>query len=176
MNVALAPAQTDCETGCPVITGPVPGCTVKVRSRVCVIAPATPVTVTVYDPNGSVLVLFKVTIVLEPGLTGLGLKETVVGAGLPLALKTIGVLNPPREFVPNVICADVETPQVRVAGGGLSNVKVDGGAMIVKLPSEISKKMFPTPSILMRAVLVNINGMTNDSDPSLGVLAVMTVG
>lgn len=48
--------------------------------------------------------------------------------------------------------------------------------VIVKLVLEISKKIFPTASIFILAVLVGVLGITSASDPSLGVLAASTVG
>jgi hypothetical protein len=47
---------------------------------------------------------------------------------------------------------------------------------MVKLVLEISKKMLPTDSTLILAVVVGVFGITNDSVPSLGVLADNTVG
>src|SRR6185436_13418859 len=49
-------------------------------------------------------------------------------------------------------------------------------AVMVKLVSEISKKILPTASTLMRAVVVLIFGTMIASLPSLGVLATMVVG
>ena len=48
--------------------------------------------------------------------------------------------------------------------------------VMVKFASEISKKMLPTASTLMRAVVVPVFGMVTDSVPSFGVLARSTVG
>lgn len=44
-------------------------------------------------------------------------------------------------------------------------------AVIVKLVLEISKKIFPTASIFILAVVVGVLGMVTTSLPSLGVLA-----
>lgn len=49
-------------------------------------------------------------------------------------------------------------------------------AVMVKLLLEISKKIFPTASTFILAVVVGVFGMTNASVPSLGVLAASTVG
>lgn len=49
-------------------------------------------------------------------------------------------------------------------------------ATIVKLTFEISKKMFPTASTLIRAVVVGLFGIATDSEPSFGVLATTTIG
>lgn len=48
--------------------------------------------------------------------------------------------------------------------------------VIVKLLFEISKKIFPTASTFILAVVVGVFGITNVSVPSLGVLAINTVG
>mgnify|MGYP001771087526 CR=1 FL=1 len=47
---------------------------------------------------------------------------------------------------------------------------------MVKLALEISKKILPTASTLMRAVVVAVFGMVTTSVPSFGVLAANTVG
>ena len=60
-------------------------------------------------------------------------------------------------------------------GVGLG-VGVTVGALIVKFVSEISKKILPTPSTFIRAVVVCMFGITTDSEPSLAVLAARTVG
>ena len=49
-------------------------------------------------------------------------------------------------------------------------------AVIVKLVLEISKKILPTASILILAVVVGVFGITKASVPSFGVLAANTVG
>lgn len=49
-------------------------------------------------------------------------------------------------------------------------------AVMVKLLLEISKKIFPTASTFILAVVVGVFGMTNASVPSFGVLAASTVG
>jgi hypothetical protein len=49
-------------------------------------------------------------------------------------------------------------------------------AVIVKLTSEISKKILPTASILIRPVVVGVLGIVKLSVPSFGVLAERTVG
>ena len=48
--------------------------------------------------------------------------------------------------------------------------------VMVKFEFEISKKIFPTASILMRAVEVGVLGITTDCEPSFGVLEARTVG
>ena len=52
----------------------------------------------------------------------------------------------------------------------------DEPEVMVKLAFEISKKILPTASILIRAVVVGVFGIVNTSVPSLGVLAASTVG
>ncbi len=59
----------------------------------------------------------------------------------------------------------------RVAGVG-----VGAPPVMVKLASEISKKMLPTASTLMRPMVVLICGTVTDSVPSFGVLSARTVG
>ena len=49
-------------------------------------------------------------------------------------------------------------------------------ALIVKLVLEISKKILPTASTLILAVVVAVLGITKASVPSFGVLATNTVG
>ena len=49
-------------------------------------------------------------------------------------------------------------------------------AVIVKLVLEISKKILPTASTLIRAVVLGVLGMVTAWLPSLGVLATNTVG
>ena len=52
----------------------------------------------------------------------------------------------------------------------------DEAEVIVKLAFEISKKMLPTASIFIRAVVVAVLGIVSTSEPSFGVLAANTVG
>ena len=51
-----------------------------------------------------------------------------------------------------------------------------GGAPITKSALEISKKILPTASTLMRHVVLNDEGIVITSDPSLAVAAAKTVG
>ena len=55
-------------------------------------------------------------------------------------------------------------------------VPQDEPAVIVKFVFEISKKILPTASIFILAVVEALFGMVTDSEPSLGVLAINTVG
>ena len=65
------------------MVGAVPADTINDITLVLVITPEIPVMVILYVPEASVLVLFKVTILLLPGTTMAGLKLTVVPAGTP---------------------------------------------------------------------------------------------
>ena len=49
-------------------------------------------------------------------------------------------------------------------------------AVMVKLVLEISKKILPTASTFILAVVVGVFGITNASEPSFAVLATNTVG
>ena len=55
-------------------------------------------------------------------------------------------------------------------------VPQDDPAVMVKLALEISKKILPTASTFILAVVVGVLGITNASVPSFGVLAAKTVG
>jgi hypothetical protein len=55
-------------------------------------------------------------------------------------------------------------------------VPQDDPDVIVKFVLEISKKIFPTASTFIRAVVVGVFGITNASVPSFAVLADNTVG
>ncbi len=65
---------------------------------------------------------------------------------------------------------------VGVAVGVFVGVGVPPPAVIVKLTSETSKKIFPAPCTLIRAVVVGVLGMVTVSVPSLAVDAARTVG
>ena len=71
---------------------------------------------------------------------------------------TVAVLSPIAEDV-----SPVASPQATVPP-------------MVKLVFEISKKMLPTASTFILAVVVGVAGINNASVPSLGVLAASTVG
>lgn len=129
-------------------------------------------------PLASVLALFNVTVVLAPGVSGLLLKLTVVPAGTPaVAVSTIGVEKPPLDVEPKVTSAVAGPAQAMVVGVVLLNVKPEGGGVIAKFVLEMSKKIFPTDSILTLAVVVaGTAGKLTTSVPSLGVLAESTNG
>lgn len=129
-------------------------------------------------PLASVLALFNVTVVLAPGVSGLLLKLTVVPAGTPaVAVSTIGVEKPPLDVEPKVTSAVAGPAQAMVVGVVLLNVKPEGGGVIAKFVLEMSKKIFPTDSILTLAVVVaGTAGKFTTSVPSLGVLAESTNG
>jgi hypothetical protein len=62
-------------------------------------------------------------------------------------------------------------------GGGVApGVGVTAGPVMLKFVSEISKKILPIASTLIRAVVVGVLGIVSDSVPSLAVLAESTVG
>ena len=48
--------------------------------------------------------------------------------------------------------------------------------VMVKFVFEISKKIFPTASTFILAVVVGVLGIVNACEPSFGVLAINTVG
>ena len=149
----------------------------KTRSLVLVMAPvAVPVIVIVYVPAMRVLVPFRVTVLLLPGITGLGENDTVVPAGLPAAVKLIGLENPPVEIVPRLTDILVPAGQGETAGAGVENSKPVGGGVSEKLLLDISKKIFPMASIFTLAELVIIFGNASNSEPSLAVLADKIVG
>lgn len=68
---------------------------------------------------------------------------------------------------PEVVMADEAKPV---------GVPQDEPLVMVKLVLEISKKILPTASIFIRAVVVGVLGMVSAAVPSLGVLAINTVG
>jgi hypothetical protein len=67
-----------------------------------------------------------------------------------------------------------------VGVGGIVAVAVGVGlavpVMMLKSVFEISKKMLPTASIFIRAVVVGMSGIRTDSEPSLLALAARTAG
>lgn len=65
---------------------------------------------------------------------------------------------------------------VAVAVAVAVGVGIGASVMILKFVFEISKKMFPTASTFIRAVVVSMSGIRTDSAPSLGVLAARMVG
>lgn len=106
-----------------------------------------------YVPGVNAVVLFRVTTVLLPGVTGLTEKLTVVPAGFPLAVRLAGVINPPTELVGRVTAPEV-CPQVMLAGVVLSKLNVLGGRLIEKLLLEISKNILLMASTFTLAVVV----------------------
>jgi hypothetical protein len=62
------------------------------------------------------------------------------------------------------------------AGAGALKEKPEAGAVMIKFALDISKKIFASASIFILAVVLTIAGMVSDSEPSFGVLAVITVG
>lgn len=137
---------------------------------------AVPVTVITYEPGVNVLVPVSETV--EDGLpvvSGLVPNTTVVPAGLPLKESVTGLLNPPLNTAVKLVCREVAAGQAEVTGAGALNVNPPA-LVIVKFELEISKKILPTASTLILAVVVAIAGMVKISVPSLGVLAANTIG
>jgi hypothetical protein len=160
--------------GCDVIDAP--ACNTKDTTAVCVNAPDVPVTVILYVPGASAPMLLKLTVTGLPGTTDAGVKVTFVPAGTPeVAAKVIGVTYPPVLVVANVAVAVVAAHGTFVAAGAV-RPKPTGGTVTVKFVLLISKKILPIDSILILAVVVAPTGITNDSEPSFGVLATRTVG
>jgi hypothetical protein len=129
-----------------------------------------------YVPGVNVLVLLKLIVVLLPGVSGLGLNETVVPAGLPVAVKLIGVENPPVAVVAIAAVAGATDPQARFAAADGENANPLAGAVMVKFALQISKKILPTDSTLILAVVDALFGTVIVSDPSFGVFEINTTG
>ena len=121
-------------------------------------------------------VLSKITVVVLPGVNGLVPNVTVVPAGFPLAVKSIGVEKPPVEVVAKLAVALEVEPQAMFAPADGENVNPIAGGVIAKLALLISKKIFPTASTLIRAVVVTLFGTVIVSVPSFGVLSTITTG
>ena len=113
---------------------------------------------------------------MPPAAIGLVANVTVVPAGTAVADKVIGEANVPVTALLIVVVEVVLVPQVMAVGVVADNVKSEIGAAIVKLVLEISKKTLPTASTLILAVVEVPTGIINISLPSLGVLAIKTVG
>src|SRR5688572_2221577 len=100
---------------------------------------------------------------------------TTVKLALTLLVNVTPVTLPPvMKFVPVMVTVFPTFPAVGaipLPAGQLS------AGVTVELPSEISKKMFPTASTLMRAEeLERPLGIVTPADPLLGTLAASTVG
>ena len=74
------------------------------------------------------------------------------------------------------MAAEVGPLQAILVAAGLSKSKPGAASVMVKLAFEISKKIFPTASTFILAVVVGRLGMLNISEPSFVVLAINTVG
>ena len=123
------------------------------------------------------MALVRFTVVLLPGNNGLVPKLTVVPAGTPdVADKFIGVTKPPFDTVARLLVATAAPPQVTLVTGGAVKLKPVTGTVIAKLALDTSKKIFPTASTFIFAIVVGELGIVTGSDPSLGVLAKRTVG
>ena len=68
--------------------------------------------------------------------------------------------------------ADVVVMAVEERKSGVPQLDPD---VMVKFVFEISKKIFPTASTLIRAVVLGVLGIVTTCDPSLGVLAINVV-
>ena len=113
---------------------------------------------------------------LFAGVSGFEPKLILVPAGIPEAERLIGVEYPKNEIAPRVI-TDVEGPlQVTLFATGESKSKSGSVPEIVKLVFEISKKIFPTASTFILAVVEGVLGMVTVSEPSFAVLAINTIG
>lgn len=73
--------------------------------------------------------------------------------------------------MPNVRDADAGPPQATLAGAGKSKSNPGEPNVTVKLLFDMSKKIFPTDSTFILAVVVGTFGMVTSCVPSLGVLA-----
>ena len=74
------------------------------------------------------------------------------------------------------MAAEAGPLQAIAVAAGLSKSKPGTASVMVKLALEISKKIFPTDSTFILAVVVGRLGMLNVSEPSFVVLAINTVG
>ena len=75
------------------------GLTIKVIVATCETVPDTPAIVILYVPGAKPLILFKVISAGLPGMTDVEPNETVTPLGTLLAVKLIGLVKPPIEFV-----------------------------------------------------------------------------
>ena len=121
----------------------------------------------------------KVATEVLPGISGIGgagAKVNVVPVGSTLlAVNAIGVTKPPVLVVAILTAADV-APQPKVVGVDGTKLNSANGATTLKLVLEISKKILPTASILIRAVVLKPTGIVTACVPSFGVVASNTVG
>lgn len=78
--------------------------------------------------------------------------------------------------MPSVIEAELGPPQETLAGAGKSKSNPGEPNVMVKLLFEISKKILPTDSTFILAVVVGTFGIVTDCEPSLGVLLASVYG
>ena len=106
------------------------------------------------------MVLFRITLVLLPGVTGLVLKLTDVPEGTPaIADKVIGLLKPPAAVVPRFTDMVAGAGQFAVAGLGVVKEKpVGNGTVAVQIPRPC------VPAAIVR------------SDARYLIISVLTVG
>jgi len=126
--------------------------------------------------------LANVTVQVGPGVgvaLGVAVGVGVAGVGVGVAGVGVGVAGVGVAVGIGVTVGVGETVGVGVGVGTIGVVVGVGDGLlpvIVKFVSEISKKMLPTASTFIRAVVVGVLGMVSDSVPSLAVLAERTVG
>jgi hypothetical protein len=133
--------------------------------------------VTVYVPADKVLVPVNVTVVVgEPVVSGFVPNTTDVPTGFPPADNVMLLENPPLKLATRVVCMEAGAGQVAGAGAGAPMVKFCNDEVIVKSALLMSKKILPTDSIFILAVVVATFGIVTVSVPSFGVLAESTVG
>ena len=119
------------------------------------------------------LVPLSLTTVALPGFSGLGVKTILVPGGSAPADSVIVLEKKQPAIVPSVTSMNEGTGQPELTAGGTVN---SNPCCMEKSELEISKKILPIASTFILAVLVVIQGKTNASAPSLGVLAANTVG
>ena len=103
------------------------------------------------------------------------LANSVVGKLAPPSVERSTFTFPLTPLDVHVIVCDEPIAQLSAPFGELTVIDGPPG-VIVKLMFEMSKKILPTASTFILAVVVAVFGITNASDPSLGVLAANTVG
>ena len=110
---------------------------------------------------------------MEPVVSGLVPKVTLVPGGKAVADKVIGLLKVPLYVAVMEVDKVDGAGQDDTTGPGLLNVNPPG--VMVKFALPISKKIFPTAATLILACVVGESGTTIFSVPSLGVLATNVV-
>jgi hypothetical protein len=107
-------------------------------------------------------VLFNLTVTLLPGVTVLpGTKLTLVPAGAPVALRVIGLENPPFETVVSVASIAAGAGHVAVTAAGLLKPKPEGGATVAL---QIPRPCVPAAIVLSIARYLIISVLTLGKD------------